>query len=111
MKVRFTDSGRNQFLSAPAFIARDEPLAAIRFRQKAERVLRRLERYPASGRLLPEFPDLPYREVVVAPYRFFYRMEGKTVWIVSVWHGAQRPTGPPLPPPRARPTTRAPRGS
>jgi plasmid stabilization system protein ParE len=25
----------------------------------------------------------------VNPYRFFYRVEKKTVWIVAVWHGAQ----------------------
>ena len=31
----------------------------------------------------------PAREVVVAPYRFFYRVDKKTVWIVAVWHGAQ----------------------
>jgi plasmid stabilization system protein ParE len=37
---------------------------------------------------------LPYREVIVRPYRFFYRAEGKTVWIVAVWHGAQRPARP-----------------
>jgi hypothetical protein len=25
----------------------------------------------------------------VSPYRFFYRVEKKTVWILAVWHGAQ----------------------
>jgi plasmid stabilization system protein ParE len=58
--------------------------------------LRRLERFPASGRVLPEFPDLPYREVIVSPYRFFYRIAGKTVWVVAVWHGAQIPEEPRL---------------
>lgn len=50
--------------------------------------------FPHSGRTLPEFPDLPFREVIVAPYRFFYRVKGKTVWIVAVWHGAQMPDKP-----------------
>ena len=54
----------------------------------------RLERFPESDRVLPEFPELPYREVIVAPYRFFYRVAAKTVWIVSVWHGAQTPEEP-----------------
>ncbi|MGH2397627.1 MAG: type II toxin-antitoxin system RelE/ParE family toxin [bacterium] len=94
MKVRFTPSGRLQFLSAIAYIQRDNPAAAARFRLKAERLLRRLERFPQSGRHLPEFPDLPYREVVVIPHRFFYRVEGQTVWIVAVWHGAQVPETP-----------------
>ncbi|MEK6776027.1 MAG: type II toxin-antitoxin system RelE/ParE family toxin [bacterium] len=48
-----------------------------------------LRKFPHSGRALPEFPELPFREVIVAPYRFFYRVKEKTVWIVAVWHGAQ----------------------
>ena len=49
---------------------------------------------PESGRSIPEFPDLPHREVIVRPYRFFYRVVGKTVWVVAVWHGAQLPASP-----------------
>jgi len=94
LKIRFTPTGRVQFLAAIAYIQRDNPTAASRFRQKAEQKLRRLESFPESGRHLPEFPELPYREVIVAPYRFFYRIDGKTVWIVAVWHGAQIPKKP-----------------
>ncbi|OGL09509.1 MAG: plasmid stabilization system protein [Candidatus Rokubacteria bacterium RIFCSPLOWO2_02_FULL_72_37] len=93
-RVRFTPSGRRQFLAVVAHILRDNPAAARRFGQRAERALRRLERFPESGRALPEFPDLPYREVIVAPYGFFYRIADKTVWIVGVWHGAQIPEEP-----------------
>ena len=83
-----------QWLTALAYIRRDNPEAAWRFRQRTEKVLRRLEEFPESGRVIPEFPDLPYREVVIAPYRFFYRLKGDTVWIVAVWHGAQLPKNP-----------------
>jgi toxin ParE1/3/4 len=96
VKVRFTPSGRRRFLDAVAYIARENPAAARRFKQRAATVLRRLERFPESGRVLPEFPDLPYREVIVAPYRFFYRVAGKTVWVVAAWHGAQIPEEPTL---------------
>ena len=94
MKVRFTPSARAQFLSVLTFIRRDKPSAAIRFRDQAETVLRRLEDFPESGKVVPEFPDLPYREVIISPYRFFYRIEDKVVWIVAVWHGAQLPEEP-----------------
>jgi len=83
VKVRFTPSGRLQFLRALAYIQRDNPEAARKMRRRAELSLRWLARYPGSGRLIPEFPDLPYREVVVTPYRFFYRVEGKIVWVAS----------------------------
>jgi toxin ParE1/3/4 len=89
VRVRFTPSAREQFPAAVAYIHRDKPSAARRFRKKAERVLRRLEDHPESGRRIPEFPDLPHRELIVPPYRFFYRIEKRTVWIVAVWHGAQ----------------------
>ena len=94
MRIQFTPSGRAQFLAAVDFIRLDDPGAARRFRQRAERALRRLERFPASGRKIPEFPDLPHRELIVRPYRFFYRTEGKIVWVVAVWHGAQLPGAP-----------------
>jgi toxin ParE1/3/4 len=94
VKLRFTPAGRLQFLTAVAYIQQDDRPAALKFRKRAEQALRRLSRYPASGRLIPEFPDLPFREVIVPPYRFFYRREGKTIWVVSVWHGAQLPNDP-----------------
>lgn len=94
MKVLFTPSARAQFLAALAYIREEKPSAALAFRQKAESALSRLRDFPESGRALPEFPDLPFREVIVAPYRFFYRAKGDTVWIVAVWHGAQLPVEP-----------------
>jgi toxin ParE1/3/4 len=94
VKVRFTPSARVQFLSALEYIRQDNPPAAKRFRKKAEELLHRLEKFPESGRSIPEFPDLPQREIIIRPYRFFYRVAGKTVWIVAVWHGAQLPEEP-----------------
>ena len=94
MRIRFTPLARLQFLEALEYIRRDKPSAARKFRQRAEKVLRQLEVYPESGRLIPELPDLPHREVVIKPYRFFYRVEKKTIWIVAVWHGAQLPKKP-----------------
>jgi plasmid stabilization system protein ParE len=94
VRVRFTPSGRLQFLTALAYLQGENPEAARKVRMKVEKVLRRLARFPSSGRLIPEFPDLPYREIVVPPYRLFYRVDRKIVWVVAVWHGAQLPDEP-----------------
>lgn len=94
MRVQFTPSARSQFLAAIAYIKRDNPEAATQFRLRAEDILRRLEKFPDSGRVIPEFPELPYREVIIAPYRLFYRKEADTIWIAGVWHGAQLPDEP-----------------
>lgn len=97
MKVRFTPTGERQFLGVVSYILVDRPTAARRFYARALKVLKRLERFPESGRRIPEFPELPYREVIFRPYRFFYRVVRDTVWIVGVWHGAQLPAEPNAP--------------
>jgi plasmid stabilization system protein ParE len=51
--------------------------------------LKRLLEYPDSGRSIPEFPELPYRELIVPPYRFFYRVKDDVVLTVAVWYRAQ----------------------
>ena len=94
MRVKFTPSARAQFLSALSYIRKDKPSAATNLRNRAEKILRRLEDFPESGRIIPEFPELPYREVIISPYRFFYKIKDDVVWIVAVWHGAQLPKTP-----------------
>lgn len=94
MTIRFTPSARIQFLEGLKYIRKDNLPAARQFREKTEKALGRLEIFPESGRSIPEFPDLSHREVIVKPYRFFYRVVDKTVWIVAVWHSAQLPPDP-----------------
>lgn len=94
MDVKFTPSARAQFLASVASIRRHNPTAARDFRARVERGLKRLRRFLASGATLAEFPDLPFRELFVTPYRFFYSVRDETVWVVGVWHGAQIPEEP-----------------
>ncbi|MCX6364594.1 MAG: type II toxin-antitoxin system RelE/ParE family toxin [Actinobacteria bacterium] len=94
LKVRFTPPARAQFLAALAYIRADRPPAARAFRHRVTAVLSRLGDFPDSGRVVPEFPDLQFREVIVDSYRFFYRVKGGTVWAVAAWHGAQIPDAP-----------------
>jgi plasmid stabilization system protein ParE len=94
LRVLFTPTGRRQFLETVAYIYRDNPSASLSFRNKAEKTLSRLTKFPESGRLIPEFSDLPFREVIVRPYRFFYKVKDEIVWIIAVWQSAQLPEDP-----------------
>jgi toxin ParE1/3/4 len=91
VRILFTPTARKHFLSAIAYIYKENPKAAFDFKNRVEKTLSRLNKFPLSGRLIPEFPGLPFREVIISPYRFFYRVQEKTVWIAAVWHGAQLP--------------------
>jgi plasmid stabilization system protein ParE len=88
-RVLFTPVAREQFLAALTYIAADDPAAARSLRDRAAASLARLADYPESGRVLPEFPDLAFREVIVPPYRFFYRVKDDAVWVVAAWRSAQ----------------------
>ena len=94
MRVRFTPSARREFLEAIDFIRQDSPAAAEGVLARSFEGLVQLRDLPESGRMVPEFPDLPYREVLVNPYRFFYRVMDDDVWIVAVWHDRQLPELP-----------------
>jgi len=94
VQVLFTPSARVQFFTAIKTIRRNSQTAARRFRLQSEKSLKRLSRFPRSGAVILEFPELPYREIYVKPYPFFYRVRGETVWIVALWHAAQMPDEP-----------------
>jgi toxin ParE1/3/4 len=82
-------------IGALAAIREHSPIAAERFLKRVESTLKRLEEFPESGAVIQEFPTLPYREVFIRPYRFFYKFDQETVWVVDLWHGSQVPTEPP----------------
>ncbi len=84
-------------MSALAFITAERPSAARDLRERAANALSYLVDYPESGRVIPEFPNLGYREVLVDKYRFFYKLVGDVVWVVGTWHDAQIPDEPSIP--------------
>ena len=94
MRVRFTPPARAQLLDVLAYVRADSPAAAAGILERTDAALGPLRDFPESGHPLPEFPDLPHREVLVDPYGFFYRVADGTIWIVGVWHGRQLPEEP-----------------
>ena len=94
MIVRFTPPAQAQLLAAVAYILADRPVAARDFRSRVDTALRWLVDCPESGRVIPEFEGLGFREVLVDSYRVFYRVRGEVIWVVGVWHDAQVPDEP-----------------
>lgn len=94
MRVRFTRQADRQYLHALAYVRTKNPAGARTVMARAEAVISQLREQPYSGHVIPEYPDMPLRELPVPPYRFFYRVLGDTVWIVAVWHARQLPEQP-----------------
>jgi len=93
-RIEFTKPALAQFLAALAHIRAERPKAAQDFRDRSVAALTNLIAFPESGRVIPEFPQLGFREVLVDKYRFFYKPVGEIVWVVGTWHDAQVPDDP-----------------
>jgi len=85
--VRWTQRARTDLQEIYDFVARDSPQAAYALVERIITASERLASFPESGRVVPEFPTLGYREVIVSSYRVLYRLEPEIVWIVAVIHG------------------------
>jgi toxin ParE1/3/4 len=94
MTVRFTPAADAAYLQLIRHLATENPLAARHLMQRVREARSRLARFPQLGHYIPEFPESLHRQFLIGPYRFFYRIDGQTVWIVAVWHGKQLPAEP-----------------
>lgn len=45
----------------------------------------RLDDSPESGRVVPEFAVANLREIILAPLRIVYRLDGKKIKVVRIW--------------------------
>jgi len=73
------------------YIANDSPVYACLTSESIIGSVERLQQFPESGRSLPEFPELPYKEVIIGNYRTIYKYDSGTneVKIVTVVHGSR----------------------
>ena len=73
------------------YIAQDSPLYARYQVEGIAASVERLRMFPESGRHLPEFPQLPHREIIVGNYRVIYRYDSSIgeAKIVAVVHGSR----------------------
>ena len=99
MKLRYTRRATERYTAALVHLTEQNPAAALRLFNRAEAALERLRTFPMLGSYSREYEHLAVRQVIVEPYRFFYLIEGETVWIVGVWHGAQLADPPQRPAP------------
>ena len=89
--IVWTRPALDSLFSITRYIQSDKPAAARHFADAIKAKVARLEKFPESGRTVPEFPASGLREVLVGDYRVIYRVlaTSPSVQIVAVRHGAQ----------------------
>ena len=88
-RLTWTEPALRDLETIAEYIVLDKPDAAQAFVRKAFRAVERLATFPKSGRVPPEIPDLPYRELIIHPCRVIYRIDQQMVFIIHVMRGEQ----------------------
>lgn len=88
--VVWTRPALDSLLDIARHIRMDKPSAARRFAETVKAKVTRLQDFPDSGRLVPEFPNSGLRELIVGDYRVIYRVltAPARVQILTVRHGS-----------------------
>ena len=71
------------------YIARENVSAAKRWVDSLFIKTKRLEKFPQSGRAVPETQRLSIREIIYGNYRVIYRISRDQIAILTIRHGRQ----------------------
>ena len=88
--VQFARIAEGDIISIVDFIAADDPAAALNVLNQLEAAAASLEKFPDRGRIVPELEAIglvTHRELVLAPWRMIYRIDGRLVYVVAVFDG------------------------
>jgi len=88
-KIEWTQKARDDLRGIYHFIAQDSKRYAQIQVEKIQNSISYLADSPLMGRTIPEFPHLPYRELLSGNYRALYRYDEKQdrILILAVVHG------------------------
>ena len=89
MKVQWAPLAIARIAEIAAYIAEDNPIAAEKWIRDAFARAGQLDRFPQSGRPIPETPRKDVRELVWGNYRIIYRIDSRRVSILTVRHMKQ----------------------
>ena len=95
MKIVWSEPAVADLDAIRYYIARDSEVYADALILEIFESTDRLDRFPKSGRVVPELNDLTTREIIVGSYRVMYDIAGDVVRILGVLHGARQ-----FPPPK-----------
>jgi len=90
-RVEITRAAERDVVRVYEYIERHSPERAVKWLAEIERQAQTLAQYPNRCPVIPEADDIgvEYRHLIWGHYRTVFRIEGSTVYVVRVVHGAQ----------------------
>jgi len=89
IEVRWSLNSFKDLEQITEFISVDSPLYAPMFIKKIIHSVDRLELFPLSGRIVPEYEDEAIREIIFHNYRIIYRIKKDIIEVSSISHSAK----------------------
>ena len=91
-KVIWADTAKQDLYKIIEYIAQNNPDNALKVLNKIKKQVAELHFSPERCRIVPELYDqgiTQYREMIVSPWRFVYRVTTSTVFVLSVLDSRQ----------------------
>ena len=87
--VRWTNQAVKDVESICEFIAKDSASYARLFAKDTIQAVKRIAKFPKSGRIVPELSNENIREIILGNYRIIYRINQDIIEILTVYHSAR----------------------
>ena len=91
-EIIWTDTAENDLLKILEYIAQGSPNNALKILKKINKQVSELYYSPERCRIVPELYEhgiTQYREIIMKPWRIMYRINGLTVYVLSVLDARQ----------------------
>jgi toxin ParE1/3/4 len=85
--IRWAEPALEDLNRIADYIALDKPLAARNLVRRVMESVERLTDFPESASKPKELKGTPYRQLVIAPLRLFYRIAEKQILILHIMRG------------------------
>jgi plasmid stabilization system protein ParE len=90
VKLRWSRRALTRLEEIHAYIAQDNPAAALRITQQIVQRVGQIVMFPDSGRRVPDYTRDDVRELIEGNYRIIYRLGADRIEVLTVKHCAQR---------------------
>jgi toxin ParE1/3/4 len=89
-RINWTNQALSDLEAIGDFIARDAPSFAQVFVERSFQAVERLEKFPYSGRIVPEISQENFREIIFGSYRIVYLLNKDEVNILTIFHSSRQ---------------------
>lgn len=89
MRIIWSPLAVERVAEIAGYIAMDNPDAAENWVNTVFGKVKELKDFPESGRIVPETDNKSIKELIYGNYRIIYRVEKKTISVLTVPHGKQ----------------------